>query len=323
MPANLARNSSARRVTWRGAAATPPLDPLSSRPWLAITSPLEGDLPMRCRSFAPALVLPLLLVGFPSLAEEEDMSAHGFDNMRIEQEEKLFVPPEIQDEVLAFLKHRYVDDKTRLAELAPNLSASFDVEDFTDIYYDSPSLQMLAKKSGVRHRKRVNLSRPEDVKSGRELMQIKLNDISSNALERGEIKYEIEYLQRPTTPEDTHPMLGKVKKQHRELFKKRLVDLGIDPQSMPRSTSRFLKSSRCCFFTFPSMGWVSSGVVGRWRYSISYLISPRSRALDEMSFSLICISSRPLFTSSGRLRLTRLRWRTPLFLASIWRLGES
>ena len=187
---------------------------------------------MRCRSFAAALALPMLLTGLPSRAEEEDMSAAGFDSMRIEQEEKLFVPMEIQEEVLAWIKHRYVEDKTRLAELDPAFSGSFDVEDFTDVYYDTPSLQLLAMKSGVRHRKRINLSRPEDVKSGRELMQIKLNDISSNQLERGEIKYEIEYLQRPTTPEDTHPMLGIVKRQHRELFKKRLVGIGLDPQSM-------------------------------------------------------------------------------------------
>jgi hypothetical protein len=197
---------------------------------------------MRSR-FLAALALPLLLAAPSSFAEEEDMSAAGYDNMRIEQEEKLFVPMEIQEEVLAWIKHRYVEDKTRLAELDPSFTASFDVEDFTDVYYDGPSLQILAMKSGVRHRKRVNLSRPEDEKSGRELMQIKLNDISSNELERGEIKFAIEYLARPTTPEDTHPMLGIVKKEHRELFKKRLVDIGLDPQSMrPVLTVRDLRT---------------------------------------------------------------------------------
>ncbi len=187
---------------------------------------------MRSHSLAAALALPLLFAALPSGAEEEDMSAAGMDNMRIEQEEKLFVPMEIQEEVLAFLKSRYVDDKARLAELNPGFTAYYSDEDFTDVYYDTPSLQLLALKSGVRHRKRVNLSNPEDRKSGRELMQIKLNNISSNALERGEIKYPIEHLQRPTTPEDTHPMLGIVKKENREGFKKRLVDIGLDPQSM-------------------------------------------------------------------------------------------
>jgi hypothetical protein len=177
------------------------------------------------------LSLLLALVATPLRAEEEDMSASGFDNMRIEQEEKLFVPLEIADEALAFLKHRYVEDKGRIAELDPLFTTYVHVEDFTDVYYDSPNLDLLAQKSGVRHRKRVNLTDPEDRKSGRELMQIKVNNISSNALERGEIKFAIEHT-RPETPEDTHPMLGIVKKEHRPLLKKRLVDLGLDPQTM-------------------------------------------------------------------------------------------
>ena len=184
------------------------------------------------RSLASFLALTLLGTGSAARAEEEDMSAAGFDNMRIEQEEKLFVPVEIADEVLGFLKQRYVEDKARLAELDPLFSSYVDVEDFTDVYYDSPTLQILALESGVRHRTRVNLSNPEDQKSGRQLMQIKLNNISSNDLERGEIKFAIEHKARPTTPEDSHPMLGIVKEEHRELFKKRLVDIGLDPQSM-------------------------------------------------------------------------------------------
>jgi hypothetical protein len=194
---------------------------------------MNEETPMHRRSLAAAaLALPLLAAALPSLAEEEDMSAAGFDNMRIEQEEKLFVPMEIKDEVLAYLKLRYVDDKANLAELDPAFTSYYADEDFTDVYYDTPGLQVLAAQNGVRHRTRVNLTNPEDRKSGRQLMQIKVNHLTSNALERGEIKFAIEHLRRPATPEDTHPMLGIVKKEHRELFKKRLVDLGLDPQSM-------------------------------------------------------------------------------------------
>src|SRR5262245_42411233 len=105
--------------------------------------------PMKIRRLAALLACPLLLAGLPARAEEEDMSAAGFDNMRIEQEEKLFVPLEIADEVLAFIKSRYFDDKARIAELDPHLTSSWDTEDFTDVYYDTPSLQMLARQSGV------------------------------------------------------------------------------------------------------------------------------------------------------------------------------
>ena len=93
-------------------------------------------------------------------------------------------------------------------------------------------MQLYAKQSCVRHRKRENLTNPDDVKSGRELMQIKLNDISSNELERAEIKYDIDRMPRRDTPEGLHAMLGRVKEEHREPFKKRLVELGLDPQAM-------------------------------------------------------------------------------------------
>ena len=193
------------------------------------------------------LVLPTLLAlvcAVPaSRAEEDDVSASGFDNMRIEQEEKLLVPMEIADEVLAFLKRRYVEDKAHLAELDPRFGSSFQEEDFTDVYYDTPGLQLLARESGVRHRMRLNLTNPEDRKSGRELMQMKYNGISSNALERGEVKFAIEHKRRPGTPEDSHPLLGIVKQSHREPFKKRLVEWGLDPQAMrPVLTVRDLRT---------------------------------------------------------------------------------
>ena len=160
------------------------------------------------------------------------MSASGFDNPRIEQEEKLFVPPDMADEVWNFLHQRYVVDTERLHQLDPLFTSYYNEEQFADVYYDTPSLQLYAMKSGVRHRRRLNLTDPTNAKSGRELMQIKLNNISSNALERGEIKYAIEYPTKWSDAEDHHPMLGIVKRSHRQPFKARLEALGLDPYSM-------------------------------------------------------------------------------------------
>jgi hypothetical protein len=64
------------------------------------------------------------------------------------------------------------------------------------------------------------------------LGQIKLNDISSNDLERGEIKYDIERLPTSNTAEDRHPMIGRVKPEHRKAFVQKLTEIGLDPQSM-------------------------------------------------------------------------------------------
>jgi len=197
---------------------------------------------VRCPIFAVALALALLLP-LASLAEEEDLSASGFDNMRIEQEEKLLVPLDLADEVLAYLKQRYVEDRAHLATLDPLFSTYVHVEDFTDVYYDTPELQLLAMQSGVRHRTRYNLTDPEHRKSGRELMQMKINNISDNPLDRGEIKFAIEHVRRPETPDDMHPMLGIVKKEHRQAFKKRLIELGLDPHGMrPVLTVRDLRT---------------------------------------------------------------------------------
>ncbi|MCI0587267.1 MAG: hypothetical protein L0323_10550 [Planctomycetes bacterium] len=136
------------------------------------------------------------------------------------------------DSVWAFLQDRLVRDVDYLHPLDPSFTSTWSEELFHDTHFDTPTLQLHAMRSGVRHRSRVNLTNPADRKSGRELMQIKRNDISANQLERGEIKFEIERQAHPNSAEDRHPMLGLVKGEHRDLFKKRLAEIGLDPQAM-------------------------------------------------------------------------------------------
>jgi hypothetical protein len=165
-------------------------------------------------------------------ADEEDFSAAGFNRLRVEQEGKLLVPLERAEEVWNFLHDRYVMDSAALKELDPLFASYCNDEQFTDTYFDTPDLKLLALESGVRHRRRINLTNPDDTKSGRELMQIKLNDLSQNAPERGEIKFEIKRPANKQSPEDNHPMLGMVKSSQREAFKQRLKEIGLDPFSM-------------------------------------------------------------------------------------------
>jgi len=188
---------------------------------------------LRLSSLGLLLLAPLSLGPLaPAQTPEDEFDAHGFDTVRVEQEDKLLVPFELRDEVWAYLKQRFVDDQEFVRSLDPKVVGSWSEELFHDTYYDTPSLQLYAKKSGVRHRRRENLSNPDDAKSGRELMQIKLNDISSNALERAEIKFEIEYPSEKKSALDSHPLLGIVKPSHRGPFEKRLTELGLDPLSM-------------------------------------------------------------------------------------------
>jgi len=161
--------------------------------------------------------------------EKVDDSAAGYNKLRIEQEDKLLVPLDKAEEVWEFLHERYVVDRESLKKLDSLFTSYFNEEKFTDTYFDTPDLKLLSMESGVRHRLRVNLTNPDDRKSGRELMQIKLNDRSQNVLERGEIKFDIKRPATKDSPEDNHPMLGIVKSSQREDFKQRLKERGLEP----------------------------------------------------------------------------------------------
>jgi hypothetical protein len=165
-------------------------------------------------------------------AQEQEFSARGFNTLRIEQEDKISVPSDKAEEVWNFLYAHFIVDTTALKALDPRLTAYFNEEHFADTYFDTPTLQLYEMQSGVRHRKRENLSNANDRKSGRELMQIKVSNISANSLERGEFKYKIHYPTQVKVAEDRHPMLGIIKPSQRDEFKTRLQNMGLDPYSM-------------------------------------------------------------------------------------------
>jgi hypothetical protein len=157
--------------------------------------------------------------------------------LRIEQEDKLLVPIEQAEEVWRFLHGWLVEDAEGLASLDPELRSTFNEELFSDTYFDSPGLTLLAREHGVRFRHRLNLTDPTDPKHGRSLIQIKLSGISDDALERGEFKFD------PATPIDLSlPLLGIAKPSEREALRTRLVGLSVDPRSMrPIFTIRDLR----------------------------------------------------------------------------------
>ena len=164
--------------------------------------------------------------------ETGEFGAHGFNIVRVEQEDKITVPADKADEVWEFLSNYLQNGSESLKKLDPNFTSYWAEELFIDTYFDTPALQILGKAGGVRHRRRQNLTNPDDAKNGRELMQIKLNDLSDNPLERGEIKYEIQYPQEISQADDAHPVLGIIKPDSRDDLNKRLTSIGIDPYAM-------------------------------------------------------------------------------------------
>lgn len=178
-----------------------------------------------------AILLNASFTGEPA-KKDVSWSIDDFAEMRIENEDKLDVPPEKVDEVWNYMVARLVDDKSFLLSLDSILTSYWNDELFIDEYFDTPELIMLDRKSGVRHRTRYNLTDTTSRKHGRQLMQVKINNIDGNAMNRGELKYKIEYPASIKTADDVHPVLRRIKDDERIEFKKVMAEIGVDPYSL-------------------------------------------------------------------------------------------
>ena len=177
------------------------------------------------------LVVAGLGTGVPSPEPVKPFQA-PFSDMRIENEDKLVVPADKVEEVWQYMVDRFVNDKSFLKSINPEFDAYWYDELFTDRYFDTPDFVMHAHQSGVRHRARVNVTDPKNRKHGRELVQIKLNDIDANVMNRGEVKFDVEHLTRIKEADDAHPLLGIIKRSDRQEFKDAVAQLNIDPYSL-------------------------------------------------------------------------------------------
>jgi len=194
-------------------------------------------------SIAILILILLIVVGLVNTTSKKNtLSASetkvplnsDFSALRIENEAKLVVPKDKIEEIWSYLLDRLVTDKTFIKSLDPGLDSYWYDELFTDVYFDSPDLVMQDHQSGIRYRTRVNLTDPEADKSGKELMQIKINDISQNALSRGELKFDIRSDGKTDDTNDLHPVLGLVKDSDRPGFMDAVTQLGIDPYQLQK-----------------------------------------------------------------------------------------
>lgn len=179
------------------------------------------------------LLLLGLLVGWPPAALGQQLgSSGGAGGLRIESEDKLSVPQGRSEEVWRYLMQRLAGDEQFIASLDPQLKPTVSEEYFVDTYFDTPRFDFLRLRHGVRYRRRVNLTDPDDVKSGRELVQIKLNDISDNPLARAEYKFDVTTQAAIRDADDLHPVIGLVRKGQRADFQRRITELGLDPYAL-------------------------------------------------------------------------------------------
>ncbi len=210
----------------------------------------------------------------------------NFSDLRIENEAKLVVPADQLEQVWAYLLKRLVTDKTYIHSLDPAFDSYWYDELFTDVYFDTPDLVMLDHRSSIRHRSRVNLTDPEQEKSGRELVQIKLNDINQNDQSRGELKFDVSLDLKPNEADDLHPVLGLLKKADRPEFKDVMAKLKVDPYQLrkililkQRRRSIYITRNGEAFMSI-RLDEVTSSML--WANYINYEIEPE---LNEIPYT--------------------------------------
>lgn len=175
--------------------------------------------------FCLVMMLGLMMTGYASSEFEEG----GDNTLRIENEYKLSVPQEKTEAVWTYLTERYGNDHSFLKDIDAGFKATLSEENFVDTYYDTQEYDLLSKQSGIRHRRRYMPNDPDNKKNGRELIQIKLNHLDDNELNRGEYKFKVKHYDKAKGLDDAYPLVKLVRREDRDAFKERLKELGYNP----------------------------------------------------------------------------------------------
>lgn len=167
--------------------------------------------------------------------QQHEASGYGADSARIDSQVTFRIPNGQAGAVYEYLKGKYVGQTGILAEQFPGINlhgqAMSDVSIFTDEYYDTPALDLYKTRNSARHRTRVNTTNPQDRKSGRELVQMKVTPPDRFDL-RNEYKYKVKHNKKQRTPDDMHPLISLISMSQRADFKKVFTDAGFDPVSL-------------------------------------------------------------------------------------------
>jgi len=153
------------------------------------------------------------------------------NNIRIEYEIKLRLPLEQIDEVWDWMHVRYKDVSWLNGE-GYLFTGEFGDEDFTDTYFDTSDLMLLSENNGVQHRMRTVHSGPAIEKDDRQLIQIKLDRGDVTGAARSEIKFNVSSGDDRKGANDSHPLVGLVKRNEVGKFKTTFYTRNIDPYKL-------------------------------------------------------------------------------------------
>lgn len=171
-------------------------------------------------------------VNVPVTSVSQDAHASGFgsEGARVDSQITLAMPDNKVDEVYQYLRDTYGTHDNLLKNAFPDLDlngqSQEDVSEFVDDYYETPDFDFFHSMSSVRHRHRSNLVNPEDVKNGRELIQVKTTPFG-----RFDLRTEVKFLVQPLK-DDIHPLVGIVDDKQRTDFKNVLTNIGINPYNL-------------------------------------------------------------------------------------------
>lgn len=154
--------------------------------------------------------------------------------MRVENEYKLHVPDELADTLWNWLASEFGPERCVLREQDSTFRSALALDRMVDQYFDDAKLHLLHSGNGVRLRSRQVLRDTLDRKHGRRLMQVKINHVDDNALNRGEFKFKLDTLLTDTAagPLELHPFHGLVQPSHRDSLQSILLRYGINGDSL-------------------------------------------------------------------------------------------
>ncbi len=155
--------------------------------------------------------------------------------MRVENEYKLYVPDTLADAVWEWLVSEFGPQGSAMRSIDSGFASKVATDRMVDQYFDNDRWQLLHSGNGVRLRSRQVLSDTTDRKHGRRLMQIKINRVDDNALNRGEYKFKTDTLISDSAsidPRERHPFLGLVAPFHRDSILRVLRLYGVDGDSL-------------------------------------------------------------------------------------------
>lgn len=180
---------------------------------------------------------------------QDTVGYHGL--MRVENEYKLQVPDELADSLWKWLAVEFGPERCVLRQEDPTFRAALALDRMVDQYFDDARLHLLHSGNGVRLRSRQVLSDTLDRKHGRRLMQVKINRVDDNALNRGEFKFKPDTLISDTAsdPMERHPFYGLVLPSHRDslrniLERHRIVGDSLRPTALIDQLRRRIYISR-------------------------------------------------------------------------------